>query len=371
MKMPSMENNNTSDVMQKEFYFFKQVSLIDKFNFYEYLSIMVDWGVTITSALDSVGKKMKNLYFKEKIGELLLFISSGDSLNKAMKKLPDVFTPSEYSIIEAGEKSGTLVNTLSSLALEFKKLHELRQTIKASLTYPLIIIVFLVIAVLVVMTYVIPAIIPLIEDAWVEKPFATVALIATSNFISGNIFLLVFTALAGFVFLKFFQASESGKKFFDNLLIKLPLVGDVYRNYLIASSSSILWVLMNAWIPIVKSIILVWKASNNVVYENLFNEVSVEVGSGKKIVESMLIVDERNEFFPSDFLQLLSVGEKTASIDKVCKKINEQYTREVNYSLANLTKWIEPIAILIAWVFVLWFAFAIFGAILKVTQTVG
>ena len=73
-----------------------------------------------------------------------------------------------------------------------------------------------------------------------EKPFATVALIATSNFISGNIFLLVFTALAGFVFLKFFQASESGKKFFDNLLIKLPLVGDVYRNYLIASSSSIL-----------------------------------------------------------------------------------------------------------------------------------
>ena len=55
-----------------------------------------------------------------------------------------------------------------------------------------------------------------------------------------------------------------------------------------------------------------------------------------------------NKFFPSDFLQLLSVGEKTASIDKVCKKINEQYTREVNYSLANLTKWIEPIAILIA-----------------------
>lgn len=85
----------------------------------------------------------------------------------------------------------------------------------------------------------------------------------------------------------------------------------------------------------------------------------------------MAKVDEKNEFFPPDFLQMLSVGEKTASLEKVTKKINEQYTREVNYSLENLTKWIEPIAILLAGIFVLWFAFAIFGAILKVTETVS
>jgi type IV pilus assembly protein PilC len=71
-------------------------------------------------------------------------------------------------------------------------------------------------------------------------------------------------------------------------------------------------------------------------------------------------VDPYNLYFTSDFLQLLSVGEKTASIETVCKKISEQYTREVNYSLSNLIKWIEPLAILIAGIFVLWFAFAIF-----------
>jgi type IV pilus assembly protein PilC len=82
-------------------------------------------------------------------------------------------------------------------------------------------------------------------------------------------------------------------------------------------------------------------------------------------------VDESHHIFPLDFLQMLSVWEKTASLDTVTKKLTDQYTREVNYSLDNLTKWIEPLAILIAWVFVLWFAFAIFGAILKVTQTVS
>ena len=81
--------------------------------------------------------------------------------------------------------------------------------------------------------------------------------------------------------------------------------------------------------------------------------------------------NEENQFFPADFLQMLSVWEKTASLEKVTKKISVQYNREVDYSLSNLTKWIEPIAIMLAWVFVLWFAFAIFGAIMKVTQTVS
>jgi type II secretory pathway component PulF len=68
---------------------------------------------------------------------------------------------------------------------------------------------------------------------------------------------------------------------------------------------------------------------------------------------------------------MLSVWEKTANLESISKKISIQYEKEVDYSLARLTKWIEPLAILIAWIFVCWFAFAIFWAILKVTDTVG
>lgn len=107
------------------------------------------------------------------------------------------------------------------------------------------------------------------------------------------------------------------------------------------------------------------------VYETHLLAVKDKVLNGEKLTTSMQDVDANNEFFPLDFLQMLSVGEKTASIDSVSTKLTEQYTREVDYSLGNLTKWIEPLAILISGVFVLWFAFAIFGAILKVTQTVS
>ena len=288
-----------------------------------------------------------------------------------MKKMPDVFTPSETSVIEAWEKSWTMVESLASIANEFKKLHELRQTIKWALTYPIIIIVFLVIAVMIVMTYVVPSLIPIIEDAWVEKPFATTALIATSDFVSNNILWIIIFFIIVWMSFYFYKNTANWKRNIDVFLLKMPLIWKLYKNYILASSAAILWNLLNAWVPIVKTLILVWKTTDNVVYEDLFSDISLKVWTWKKIVESMLEVDPKSDYFPADYLQLLSVWEKTASISKVTKKLNEQYTREVNYSLTNLTKWIEPIAILIAWVFVLWFAYAIFGAILKLTDTVG
>ena len=105
---------------------------MDKFNFYEYLSIMLDWWVTITQSLQWVQDKIKNPFFKEKLQEVLVYISSWDPLSKAMKKIPDVFTSSETSIIEAWEKSWTLVESLSGIALEFKKLHDKEPSLNAN-----------------------------------------------------------------------------------------------------------------------------------------------------------------------------------------------------------------------------------------------
>lgn len=368
--MQSMNNviNNTEE---NEFFIFKKVYLIDKFNFYEYLSIMLDWGVTIVQALESVQEKMKNKYFKAKIKELALYISSWDNLNKAMKKMPDVFSLQETSIVEAWEQSWTLVEALSSLALEFKKLHDLKLTIKWALTYPIIIILFLILAVMIVLTYVIPALMPLIDESWVEKPFATVALISTSNFIINNFFVIIFFILSILFIFLIYKNTDTWKRNLDAFFLWLPLIWNVYKNYILASSASVLWSLMHSGIPIIKSLNLVWKSTNNSIYEDAFNSISAEVSKWSKLVDSILLVDKENLLFPLDYIQLLSVWEKTASIWKVCKKLNEQYTREVNYSLKVLTKWIEPIAILVAWIFVLWFAFAIFGAILKLTQTIG
>lgn len=350
---------------------FQRVSIVDKFNFYEYISVMLDGWVTISETLSSVQAKIKNPFFNEKIWEIQTYVSSGDSFSKSMKKVPQIFTTGEVSIVESGETTGKLSESLGNLAENLRKSHDLRSKIKWALTYPAIIFSFLLLALVIVLTYVIPAVSQLFVTSEVELPAATKALIATSNFVIYNWAILIFIVLAVTVFFYGYKNTEKWRANLDYIILRLPLIGKVYKNYILASLATSIGTLISAWVPVVKSLHLSAKSLNNMAYEAHLMEVMEKVAWGQKIVDSMQESDPKNEFFPLDFLQMLSVWEKTASLDTVSLKLTGQYTREVDYSLANLTKWIEPIAILISGVFVLWFAFAIFGAILKVTQTVS
>ena len=350
---------------------FQKVWLMDKFNFYEYLSVMLDGGVTISETLDSVQLKIKNKFFKEKIQELQTYVSSWDSFSKSMKKIPQIFTSWEISIVESGETTGKLSISLAHLADNLRKSHDLRSKIKGALTYPIIIFLFLFLAIIIVLTYVIPAVSQLFETSEVALPLSTQALIATSNFVIFNWPILILLILTAIVFFYWYKNTQKWRANLDYFLLGLPLVGKVYKNYILASLSTNMGSLIASGVPVTKSLSLTARSLDNLVYETHLNDVMHKVSWGQKIVDSMSEVDPDHDFFPLDFLQMLSVGEKTASLDAVSKKLTDQYTREVNYSLANLTKWIEPVAILVAGVFVLWFAFAIFGAILKVTQTVS
>ena len=349
---------------------FQNVSLVEKFNFYEYLSVMLDGWVSISEALESVQLKLKNQFFKDKIWELAMFVRSGDSLSRSMKKIPQIFTPWEIAMIESGETMGKLAHSLSHLAENLRKSHDLRSKIKNALTYPFVIFIFLIIAVLIVLTYVIPAVSQLFESSDTALPFATIALIATSDFVISKWFIILLFISLIFVLIYGYKNTDSWKINTDYFLLQLPLIWIVRRNYMLAMFATNFWTLIASWVSVVKALNLSAKSLDDSLYDTYVWQVINKVSAWEKIVASIESVDPEHNLFTSDFLQMLTVWEKTASLDEICKKIAKQYVREVDYALDRMTKWIEPMAILIAWVFVLWFAFAIFGAILQITQTV-
>jgi type IV pilus assembly protein PilC len=192
-----------------------------------------------------------------------------------------------------------------------------------------------------------------------------------SDLVIWNIFLIIILVILIILGIKTFSKTDSWKKFFDQLFLKLPLVWSVYKNYIIAQIASNLWLLIWAWIPIVKTLRLTWEASNNIIYNQALDIITERVSSWKKLTQSIDETDPEHIYFPNDFVQIIWAWERTSTVNKICEKIHKQYTREVEYSINNLIKWIEPLAILVAWIFVLWFAFAIFSAVLKITETVS
>jgi len=359
------------DVQNTQFILFKSVSLVDKYNFYEYLSVMLDWWVSVTETLDSVESKITSPYFKEKIKELITYISSWDSFSKSMKKIPDIFWASEISVIEAWESTGKLSESLMKISDDLKKVHNLRKKVKGSLTYPIIIFLFLILSLIIVLTFVIPEIKPLFDTAEVELPTSTKLLIMTSDFFVNNFLLLLLSFSSFFVFILWYKNTITWKRAIEDFIFWLPLVWKVYRNYILSNIASTLGNLVWSGVSIIKTLKLIWKATNNTIYEELFEEIVIRVSEWEWIVKSMNAVDPDKIYFPADYLQMLSVWERTANLESISIKLSSQYTKEVDYSLDNLTKWVEPMAILLASVFVMWFAYAILWAILKITQNIG
>lgn len=268
--------------MQKEFpevevQFWHTISLKEKAVFYEHISNLLDGGVTLLEGLESFCAKVKNPLFYNEAVSLLRLIDSGDVMSTAMKKHPRSFDKSEISIVEAGEQSGTMQKSFASLAEDVRSRDDLRRKLVAATTYPLIILGFLVMAILVVMVFVIPKLLPLFETTATELPLSTRSLVATSQFISEHfILIIIFSGLMGMGIFSYAK-SPGGKAFFDRLALGMPLVGTVYRNYLIVRIATTFGLLLGAGIPILKTLKLTGESTNNTIYENLMAGVVSQV----------------------------------------------------------------------------------------------
>jgi type IV pilus assembly protein PilC len=168
-----------------------------------------------------------------------------------------------------------------------------------------------------------------------------------------------------------YTSTSSGKAWLDKMLIIFPLFGRIYRSYLVVQVLSTFALLLSSGVSIVRSLRLTAASAGNVVIYSMFHQIAESLSRGSKLTESMKEVDPTHMFFGLDILQMMETGERTSTVHVVARKISEQYRREVDAALAVMVKFIEPFALLISGVFVLWFAVAIFSAIMQIVSIAG
>ena len=269
-------------------------------------------------------------------------------MNTAMRKIPDFYGEKEIAIVESGEQTGMLRTTFDAIAKELRMQEELRRKVLGALTYPLIIMIFLVLALIVVMVYVIPQIMPIIAEMTTDIPLSTRSLIAVSDFLANNLLLLIIGSIAVGLLIYGYSNTEHGRRFFDREKLFLPIVGRVYRNYIIVGVMSTFHLLSSSGVSIVKALRLTGASSGNRIISDLFSRIAEDVSHGQRITESMRTADPEARIFTPDILQMIESAEQTSTVHEVTRKISEQYRREVDSSLAVMVKFIEPAALLFA-----------------------
>ena len=351
--------------------FTPSVSLADKILFYESVSNLLEWGITLLSALKWLLSRTHPGTLHDTLENTIFFIESGDSLNIAMRKFPDFYAQKEIAIVESGEQTGMLKDAFMAIASELRMQEDLRRKVIGALTYPFVIMFFLVLALTVVMTYVVPQIMPIIAEMTTEVSLSTRSLIWVSDFLRHNMIFIIIVLIALTLIFRGYTMTETGKSWLDRVKLSAPITGTIYKNYIVVQVMSTFHLLSSSGVSIVKALRLTGAAAGNSRIAEMYSYIADEVSKGKKISEAMFEVDWAGYVFSSDIVQMIESAEKTSTVHQISKKIAEQYRREVDSALAVMVKLIEPIALLMAGVFVMWFAIAIFSSIMQVVGVAG
>ncbi len=324
--------------------------------FFRQLAILIEAKVPIVSALTAIKDQTGNKYFQKVIEEMINDIQDGSSLSDALSKHRDIFSNLSINIIKAGEVSGNLKSSTEYVADNIEKNYKLASSIKSAVMYPAVILIIFFIIAFIVISFVVPRLTEMIQSiAGANIPWYTAFIIGLSGFMSKYwwVVLVVILAIVGWIL--YYIKTEEGKKEWDQIKIKLPIIGQVYQYVYIARFADNLAVLLAGGIPIIRALTLVGSVINNSVYEAIFVKAADEV----KIGGNMSTVFKKSPYIPSIVSQMVKIGEESGQIDLVLTHIARFYQQETDEMTKNLSVLLEPILIVIIGVAVGFLAFSI------------
>jgi len=323
---------------------FRRIAPRDLVLFSRQLSMMFNAKIPLLESLRVLAGQSENMELQEKVLELAKDIEGGSAFSQALSRHPKLFSVFYTSMVKAGEASGKLSDSLSYLADYLEREYNLSSKIKGALIYPSLIfgLVFFVIALMI--NTVIPQLKLVIEESGLEIPPVTQNVIAASEFLRqyGLIVILVFFA---FLILTFrYYKTESGKKLFDKVFLKLPLFGPLLKTIYLSRLGESLSTLISGGLMIAQALDLTADIIGSTTYHKVIIAARDEVRKGVPLSSVFAVYPD---IFPSVFVQMTLVGEKTGSLDRSLINISGFYQKEVERGIDNMLSILEPLIIIV------------------------
>ncbi|NLE86570.1 MAG: type II secretion system F family protein [Myxococcales bacterium] len=318
------------------------VTTKDLVTFTRLFATMIDAGLPIVQCLDILANQQTNKQLKAILKDIKFQVEQGSTFSDALRRHPRVFDDLFVNLVQAGEVGGILDSILNRLAVYIEKRQKLIRQVRGALTYPAIVIVIAAAVMAILMTFVIPAFETMFKDFGGGRE----ALPAITRFMMGLssafvtylplIVLGLIGSVAGFIYA---YKQPRGKRFFHQLLLRLPIMGNVMSKIAVARFTRTLGTLLQSGVPILDALEICARTSGNVIVEEGVMSVRTAVSEGQNMAEPLM----RAQVFPEMVVQMISVGEQTGALDQMLNKIADFYEEETDVAVAALTSSLEPI----------------------------
>ncbi len=320
--------------------FFSRVSKKDLAIFLRQLSILVSAAVPLVQALKILSEQSSSGALKEALGEVVSEVEGGTKLSQAMGRYPNLFNSYFVNMIKSGETSGRLDEIMNYLADQQEKEYELQSKLIGALSYPIFIIIMMIVASFVMFVFVLPKMLTMFTDMGpgVELPVATRILIGTSWFFTHFWWLIIIIIIAAIVGFSIYARTSAGRYVIHFIMLKLPVFGKLFTYVSLVRFSRSLGTILVGGITIPIGLRVVRDIVGNAVYEDLITQTIKEVEDGNPISTAFA----KSHEIPPMVTHMLSVGEQTGRLDDVLDKVSKFYSREVDVMLENVISLIEP-----------------------------
>jgi type IV pilus assembly protein PilC len=319
----------------------KKVKLKDLAVFSRQFATMINSGLSLLRALNILAEQTESVELQRVIGEVRNEVESGTSLSAAMSKHPRVFPPLMVNMTKAGEIGGFLDSVLLQIAENYEAEVKLRGKIKSAMTYPIVVACISGIALIVMLTFVVPTFAKMFKSLGSKLPAPTQLLVNLSHAMK---FLLPAGIILTIVFLivwKRIKHEERVRKVVDPLKLKVPVFGMLFRKVALARFARNLGTMIRSGVPILQALDIVADTTGNYTLTAAVHDVQDSVRQGESLSRPL----ENHPVFPPMVVQMMAVGEDTGALDTMLHKISDFYDQEVEATTEALTALIEPIMI--------------------------
>ncbi len=313
-------------------------------SFTRQLSTMQTAGIPLVQGLKVILDSSDNPSLIKLVTKLKDEVESGGSLSEVLRYHPQEFDDLYCNLIEAGETSGNLDIMLQRISVYREKTESVKRKLKKAMYYPIAILSVALIVTTLLLVKVVPTFKTMFEGFGAELPAFTQLILDMSEMVQNNGMKVAgLIGLSIWVTGKLYRTSVTFKNTVQRLLLKFPVFGNILKKAAVARFARTLATTFAAGVPLPDALLLVAKASGNIVYYNAIMHIRDGVSVGQRINVSM----RESKVFPSMVVQMVAIGEETGSLDAMLVKVAAIYEEEVDLAVDGLATLLEPFIMVI------------------------
>jgi general secretion pathway protein F len=331
------------------------------------LATLLRAGLPLVRSLKAIEDQLQDSPLRAHVVEIREDVNRGLSLAAAMEKHSKIFSPLYVNMVRAGESAGALDDILERLATFSEKTMALQNKVRSAMVYPIFMAVVGCIAVMVLLTFVVPTITKIFLETKQQLPAPTMALLRISSFLKNYWWFLVIAIGALIALSRQMGKRKAVSVFMDKVKLRMPVFGSVVRKMAVSRFARTLSILSASGVPILKAMNIVRSVVNNEVLAQAIDKASEAVGAGKSIAEPL----GESGVFPPIVTHMIAVGETSGKLEEMLQSVADAYDNEVENSVAALISLIEPAMIIIMGAVVGFIVLAILLPIFEMNKLVG